>query len=130
MRLLTAGLVPDDDGEFAFTIPGELVVPAVACDAQMYEPQEWCSCGCTTAFLGIVSMHGTTCAVVADLDMTEQDLVDVLLDFVRPVADRDLIDDPRIRLQAREIAEVILSFAAPFPVGGSVRRTRDEVIGR
>jgi len=112
MRLLVAavGTEPDD---WAWTIPGELVVPLQPCDAA--DPDigglgEHCTCGCVVGFLGVVSHKGTTAAVVDELDLDRTQL-----ELIAGDADE---------------ADAMLAAAGDFPIGTVVRRRLDHVEAR
>lgn len=63
----------DEPGDFRFTDDGELVmVGLVTCDR---------GCGCERSFSGLNSKKGTTVAVVAQRDLTRDDLLAAAADY-------------------------------------------------
>ena len=129
MKLLTADQPPDGEQEFCFTIGGELLYPVPPCDAQVYDPQPWCSCGCTTGWVGIVSRRGTTAAVVAEVDLDRSTLVELFLQHVADL-DEQALDDPLMAISAGSFVDSLLEVAAAFPVGTRVRRNQLTISSR
>lgn len=115
MKLLVAGrgTHPDD---WTWTVDGELVYVA-----DVHEDLgEHCNCGCTVAFIGFASSRATTTAVVADLDITADELVQLVTDWWGGDPDTE-------REQILEVTADLLDAADPYPVGTRVRRFCDEV---
>lgn len=121
MRLLTAdaGDRPDD---FAHTVPGEIVYLGVVCARDDPESIGDGSCGCGRSFAGVGTGMPTTVAVVADLDLTVDDLSAMLADRFTRSGWADPAD------LAPDAAAEILELAEPFEVGTRLRRWLDEVI--
>lgn len=107
MRLLVAAAGPRAE-DFAFTVPGELVRLAVACDRDRSGDGE---CGCGRSFAGLSSGMATTVAVVAEVDVTREDLVAMLRSQPEWIADL-----------AEDWADEMIRDAEAFDVGTYVRR--------
>lgn len=76
MRVFVAEQTAELEGDFSFTIPGELVhLPPLICDSA--------NCGCERAVGGFVSHRATTNFVVRDLNMSPREYVDVFLETLR-----------------------------------------------
>ena len=112
----------DEQGDYAFTVDGELVTPIAAecCDGDR--------CGCSRGFPGLASSRATTTAVVVDRpDITYADLWHALTDsldrggwlaHLTPDEQRDVV-----QLHADAICQV----TAALPVEAVVRRRGDYV---
>lgn len=73
MKLFVAAESSGADGDFSFTIPGELVhYPPAGCECP--------DCGCDAAMAGFVSHRATTSFVVRDLDIDAETYVALLFD--------------------------------------------------
>ncbi len=74
MKLLTAthDRQGERDGDFGFTVEGELVLLGFVCASDAVDAGGGCGCG--RAFAGMSSMRATTTAVVCDLDVSPDDL--------------------------------------------------------
>lgn len=127
MKVFVADVAPDEEGEFAYAIPGELCMLAPACDAQEYHPVEVCSCGCTVAWMGLTSKAGTTCVRVAELDTSPELLTDILAGLVDGQDDADAIF---ARLAAEATVRWMTRLTAPFPVGTPLWRDGDMIGAR
>lgn len=76
MRLFVATESPDVEGDFAFTVPGELVhFPPVICDCP--------GCGCEVSMAGFVSHKATTSFVSRDLDLDSGTFTELLFETLR-----------------------------------------------
>lgn len=85
------------DGDYSFTVEGELVTPIVA---QCHTPDD---CGCSRGFPGLASSRATTTAMVVDRPfITLDDLRDVVRDSLERDGWLDLLGD-----SAAEIDEII-----------------------
>jgi hypothetical protein len=130
VRWFAAAAAPDEDGEFSFTVPGELCFPTYPCDAQEQAPVDVCSCGCTTAWAGLVSRCGTTCATVVELDVDPGVLVDMLIDFGAGddrEAAREARDDILLRLSGEAFVDRLSGALASFEVGDLLWRDRNTI---
>lgn len=94
-------------GDFTWTEPGELVFD-VGCPCP--------SPDCERAFIGARSRKGTTRAVVAEVDATEQDILTTSEDSMIQA----WRDTPAIRQYGRDAADWVLREAARFEVGSVV----------
>ena len=122
MKLFTAIETLGDEGDFAFTVPGELVhfAPVICADRL---------CGCDRSMGGFVSHKATTCFVARDLDMdvaTYTDLLFASLEAGGWVTDSDADDHEWVQKWAAEHIEL----AAQFPVEHPLRIRRDHVVLR
>lgn len=73
MKVFVAAEPIEEEGEFSFTIPGELVhLPPVVCECP--------DCGCDEAMAGFVSHRATTSFVVRDLELDPTAYADLLFD--------------------------------------------------
>lgn len=113
MKLFVATESLEEDGDFSFTIPGELVhLPTIICAAP--------DCGCDRAMSGFVSHKGTTCFVVRELHIDATSYIDLLFSSLRDSGwvddsseDRDWVEDwaaEHVRIGAELPAEVPLRF--------------------
>lgn len=99
-------------GDFTWTEPGELVFD-VGCPCP--------SPDCERAFIGVRSRKGTTRAVVAELDLGEDDVVAASeQSMARAWGDR-----PPVRQHGRQAAAWTLRQAARFEPGAVVRKDPD-----
>lgn len=82
MRLLVAPNQPGTrPGDFTWTVPGELVIPALTvCERDRLDPDDG-ACGCGRSFVGLSSEKGTSTALVADVDIDLQMLTDAVQNF-------------------------------------------------
>lgn len=120
MRVLTAGAGsrPED---FAHTIPGEIVYIGTICAADLPEQGGNGRCGCGRAFSGVASGKATTVAVVADLELTMDDLAAMLTDRFTRSGWKDPAE------MGQGFAEEIVEEAETFPEGTRLRRDIDDV---
>jgi hypothetical protein len=113
-HVLTAS-VGDQPGDFAWTVPGEMVYLGFVCDRDLMEGRDR-GCGCGRSFSGLTSRKATTVAVVADLDLTRDDII------------RDGITQGGWSTEyADEAADITLTIAAEYPIGTRLRRWLDDV---
>ena len=76
MRLFVATETLDEEDDFSFTVPGELVhFPPVICDCP--------GCGCEVSMAGFVSHRATTSFVVRDLDLDVDTFTELLFETLR-----------------------------------------------
>jgi hypothetical protein len=121
MRLFVATAAIDEAGEFAWTIPGELVhMPTVVCDDE--------KCGCERSMAGFVSHRATTCFVVRELDIDAVTYTALLFDtlerggWVKP----GLVD----RVWVEQWAVEHMRMAGELPLETPLRFQRDHVMVR
>lgn len=112
MKLLVAA-VGDREDDFAYTVPGEVVMSAVPCDRDLRAGGE---CGCSRAFIGLASGRATTAAVVADVEMEFEELLALLR--TAGDADREWLSEDA-EWWAAAVAEI---GADCGPVGTMVKR--------
>ena len=114
MHLLISPVAPlaDQPDDFRWTNDGEVVmIGLMTCDS---------GCGCERSFTGLDSHKGTTVAVVADRDVTEEELLQMAADYCRRAGwDEEFIGD------YQDAMRVSLEIAADLPVGQEVRIGRD-----
>lgn len=122
MKLFVATESLGEEGDFSFTVPGELVhFPPVVCDCP--------ECGCERAMAGFTSRRATTCFVVRDLDMDEATYTGLLFDSLREggwvkeasADDREWVADWAVEH---------IGLAADLPVETPLRIQRDQVTVR
>lgn len=113
------------EGDYSWTLEGELVTPVVA---ECATPER---CGCSAGFPGLATSRATTTAMVADLThLTENDLRDV----VEGALERDgwfgLIDEDEADELVDEHVDCIAAVCSSFPVGTVVGRDGSVVFDR
>lgn len=112
----------EEEGDFSFTVPGELVhFPPVVCDCP--------DCGCDGAMAGFVSHKATTSFVVRDLDIDAAAYAELLFDTLREggwVAEGSADDRDWVREWAVEHIEM----AADLPAETPLRLDRAQVTVR
>lgn len=121
MRVLIATneLQSSADGDYAFTVEGELVTPIVA---QCHTPDE---CGCSRGFPGLASSRATTTAMIVDRPfITSDDLRDVVRDALERDGWLDLLGDDVEAIDEiiDEHVEAIDEICRTFSVGSVVER--------
>lgn len=121
MHLLTAaGPAHHQPDDFSATVPGELVYLGPVCDRDLTNSDQGCGCG--RAFAGFSSNRYTTVALVADVDVTPDDLTSI----VRGAAPSWSWDDTDIAGVVDDLREL----GATWPVGTLVQRHLDDVDAR
>ena len=120
MRLFVATDSFDEEGDFSFTVPGELVhFPPIVC----VNPE----CGCHRAMAGFVSHKATTCFVTRDMDIDAGTYAGLLFDtlweggWVREGSADD-------RTWVVDWAVEHIDIAADLPVETPLRFDRDRVM--
>lgn len=119
MKLFVAAESLGEEGDFSFTVPGELVhFPPIICDRA--------ECGCEKAMAGFTSKRATTCFVVRDLDMTPDTFTGLLFDSL---CQGGWVDDDSIhdRAWVADWAAEHMRSAAALPAESPLRFLRDEV---
>lgn len=110
------------EGDFSYTIPGELVhFPPDICDCP--------DCGCERAMAGFVSHRATTCFAVRDLDIDETAYSELLFESLRAggwVDEGSNEDRAWVAVWAREHIEA----AADLPLETTLRISFDRVTPR
>jgi hypothetical protein len=121
MRLFVATESLEGEGDFSFTLPGELLhFPPVVCCAS--------GCGCDRAMAGFVSHKATTCFVVRDLDIDFDTYSELLFDTLKQAGwATDAADD---RAWVRDWATEHLAVASNLPVETPLRFRGGEVVVR
>jgi hypothetical protein len=119
MKVFVATEPIDEDRDFSFTIPGELVHMApVVCDCP--------GCGCDRAMAGFVSHRATTSFVVRDLDLDPTTYSDLLFDTLKAggwVSERSSDDAAWVRSWANEHQDL----AAELPPEVPLQVDRDRI---
>jgi hypothetical protein len=119
MKLFVAAESLGEDGDFSFTVPGELVhFPPMICDCS--------ECGCDRAMAGFTSHRATTCFVVRDLDVEPDIYTCLLFDTLREggwVDENSTHDRAWVTDWAAEHRRAAASLPAEIPL----RFYRDEV---
>ncbi len=108
MKVFVATQAPDDERDFSFTVPGELVhLAPLPCDCP--------DCGCNRAMAGFTSHKATTSFVVRDLDLDSTTYVELLFATLQAggwVRERSRADLSWVRKWANDH----LQLAADLPV--------------
>lgn len=117
MKLLTAAVDGDPAG-WSWCIPGELVFAANLCDLDG-DPNHASDHDCRFSFVGMVSGYATTCAQVAELDHTREQLLEAV---------RDFWDGPAEDEELEAEVDSLLADAAPYDVGTFLHRRDDELL--
>lgn len=98
MKVFVASEDTTEEGDFSFTVPGELVhLPPTVCDCP--------DCGCDRAMAGFVSHKATTSFVVRDLDLDSDTYADLLFATLQAggwVQERSRADASWVRAWADE----------------------------
>lgn len=118
------------DNDFTWTAEGEPVTLSFVCDTNGSHPDG--SCGCARSWDGMISRKGSTTAVVADVDMTEEQYVTMLLNYYREfgLLKDDAPDNAELVEFITHRAEWLLAEAQYFPVGTIVERRGDDLAER
>lgn len=117
MRLLVAAVDADPAG-WTWTVPGELVHAAAFCDladTENHDPAH----DCLFSFVGVASGRACTLAQVADLEVTREQLADIV--WVR------LIGTGADLTEAKAEVKAMLDAAANWPAGTRLRRHGEEL---
>ena len=108
-----------DGQHFSWTVPGELLLPAMICDRDRLAEDEDAGCGCSRSFVGMSSATGTTQAVVAEVAHDRAELVELAADAHRRVG-LDFLD-------AEEDVDWLADTAADAVPGTVFVRSFDEL---
>lgn len=112
MKVFVANEPIDEDQDFSFTIPGELVhLPPLVCDCP--------DCGCDRAMAGFVSHRATTSFVVRDLDLDPNTYSDLLFDTLKAggwVKEGSSADAAWVRSWAEEHLELAAGLPQDVPL--------------
>lgn len=111
MKLMTATANPTQR-----TVPGEIVLIGRTCRRAALGGR----CGCEKVFAGLGSGHFTDEAVIADVDIT----LDQLADLVRNWGERTGQADGN---EAAEIVADLVDLGDEWPVGTRITRNGDQV---
>ncbi|NND75992.1 MAG: hypothetical protein HKN44_13400 [Ilumatobacter sp.] len=123
--MATTELQGTAEGDYCWTVEGELVTPVVA---ECCTPD---SCGCAAGFPGLASSRATTTAKVVDLaHLTERDVRDVIEGALERDGWFDLIDPADADELVDEHVECIAAVCASFPVGAVIGRRGTAVFRR
>ncbi len=116
MKVFVAGEAIDQEDEFSYTIPGELVhLPSALCECP--------DCGCDRAMEGFVSHRGTTSFVVRDLQLDAGAYAGLLFDTLAAAGWVEA-DSPADRTWVARWAAAHLEMAARLPVEHPLRLER------
>ena len=128
MKLLTASSISQGDlpNDFCFTTGGELVRLGEVCALDLADPAGGCGCG--RAFAGLTSRRPTTTAVVTDVDLSYDELLErVAAGLEGSGSTADVLDPLEFAELAEETADEMLHFARTWDVGTVVGRRHDHV---
>ena len=113
---LTQGHGTDGASDFCFATDGELV------DLAGFVCCSWDSaCGCGRAFTGIDSEKATTTAVVADVDLNVNDLIDRYVGHQRRLWGELDVEDAELIVAGQAEHDTIQEVIDDLPVGSIVR---------
>jgi len=118
----TNGLV---EGDYDWTVPGELAWVTMPCDSDLADPEGRCGCG--RGFGGLMSHRATTTVEVKDLPITLEELREALRTSLTDqgwLSPRQTATDQVALLQ--EVLADVRDIAAHFRVGDVVRRRNYE----
>jgi hypothetical protein len=122
MKLFVAAESPEDDDDFSFTVPGELVhMPVAMCDCP--------DCGCERSMCGFASHKATSSFVVRDVAIEEATFTDLLFTSLRDagwVTEDSAVD----RTWVRDLAADHIRLASKLPVEAPLRFERDRIVVR
>jgi hypothetical protein len=122
VKLLVAIEALDDEDDFSYTVPGEMVhFPPVVCDCP--------ECGCEKSMAGFMSHRATTCFVVRDLDVNAATYTDMLF---KTLADGGWVTEGSgaDRRWVAQWAVEHMEMAAELPVDTPLRFDRGRVLVR
>lgn len=119
-----------ENGDYAFTVEGELVLAEVS---ECASPEQ---CGCGRGFPGLASGKATTTAMVADLPhLSEADLRQAVADWLDRSGWADLLrnasdSDEMLDSLIDEHLDVLAEICNAFPVGSVVERSGTRISAR
>lgn len=112
MKVFVAAEPLEGEGEFSYTIPGELVhLAPLVCDCP--------DCGCDRAMAGFASHKATTSFVVRDLDLTPTTYTELLMETLEAggwVERRSIEDVAWVRLWARDHIDMAADLPSEVPL--------------
>lgn len=112
----------EQDGDYCWTLDGELVSPLVLECAN----GDWC--GCRRGFPGFASSRATTTAIVTELDhFGEAELVTAVTDYLTNAGWLTWLGEQDRQAQVANLIEAIMEVTSAFSVGTIVRRDGDFV---
>lgn len=110
-------------GDYDHCVEGELVYMQEPCASDLRDPNG--PCGCGRGFAGMSSRRATSTALVADLELTEDDVTSAVRSsleaggWINPAwCPAELADQ-----MVAEVLDLVHTVAAHFPVGTVVRRS-------
>lgn len=106
--------------DFCFTIPNEPVMLGHICDKDRFNADG--GCGCARAFTGITTRKGTTTAVIAEMNITEDNLMDMFIKS-EDKAGWDVKDTKAIKSHVKGLLQV----AEAYPSGTVFERVMWEI---
>ncbi|MHA3704850.1 DUF7715 family protein [Jatrophihabitans sp. YIM 134969] len=120
MRMLTATSQGqgDHEGDYCFTVEGELVGVAPPCATDARDPDGGCGCG--RGFFGMSSHRATTTATIRDLDLTRAEFTEALAGYY-DAAGYGRFTTAELAGEVSDLLEV----AAAWPAGTVLERRLD-----
>lgn len=130
MKVLTATDADQGarNGDFTWTIEGELVRIGEPCARDVYNPEG--GCGCSRAFAGLSSLRATTTAVVRELDLSRADVLTALHGSLVSAGYLDEVLDAEQRQGLDAEVDFLLEVAAACDTGAVLGRSFDELFVR
>lgn len=116
--------------DFTWMTEGEPVTYSFVCDTDGGDPDG--TCGCARSWDGMTSRLSGTTALVTEVDMTEDQYVDTLLNYYREfgLLKDDAPDAAEVIASVTAQATQLLVEAHDFPVATVVERRGDDVLER
>lgn len=132
MKVLTATADQQTrEGDFCWTVEGELLRVSEPCDRDRLDPENATGgCGCSRGFSGLSSMKSTTTALVRDLDITREDVLQALHGSLVAAGHlEEQLDDDETSDLHQEV-DWLLELASEHEVGTVLQRSFDDITER
>jgi len=130
MKVLTATVTDQGarDGDFTWTVEGELVRLGEPCERDVYNPQG--GCGCSRSFSALSSLRATTTALVRDLDLSRADVQAALHGSLVSAGYLGEVVDAEQRQGLDAEIDFLLEVATACDTGAVLGRSFDELFVR
>jgi hypothetical protein len=113
-----------DDGDFSWAVPGELVYLGVVCARDEQDPDGPNACGCAKAFTGLNSARATTTAEIREVELSADDIAEAVRSSMQQAGWTKLGVDPS------EIVEELAGIVDEHEVGTVLGRRIDDLLVR